>query len=87
MGGHLGAKKTIDRITSSFHWPGIINGVTGFCRSCDICQKMIPKGKVAKVPLWEVPLMEERFYRVAVDLIGPIAPVSDKVNIQGRKDK
>ena len=32
------------------------------------------------VPLGEEPLMEEPFYRVAVDLIGPIAPVSDKGN-------
>ena len=27
VGGHLGAKKTIDRITTSFHWPGIISDI------------------------------------------------------------
>ena len=80
VGGHLGAKKTMDRITTSFHWPGIISTITRFCHSCDICQNTIPKGKVAKVPLGEVPLMEEPFYRVAVNLIEPIAFVSDKGN-------
>ena len=41
---------------------------------------MIPKGKVIEVQLGEVPLMEEPFYRVAVNLIGPVAPVSRKGN-------
>ena len=80
VGGHLGAKKTMDKITTSFHWPGIISNITRFCCSCDICQKTIPKGKVAKVLLGEVPLIEEPFYRVAVNLIGPIVPVPDKGN-------
>ena len=37
VGGHLAAKKTIDQITTSFHWPGITSDVTRFCRSCEIC--------------------------------------------------
>ena len=77
VGGHLGSKKTVDRITSSFHWPGITSDVTRFCQSCDICQKTIPKGKVAKVPLGEMPLIDVPFQTVAVNLIGPITPVSD----------
>ena len=80
VGGHLAAKQTIDRISTSFHWPGITSGVTRFCRSCEICQKTVPKGKVTKVPLGEMPIMDVPFHRVAVDLIGPITPVSDKGN-------
>ena len=80
VGGHLGAKKTVDRITSNFHWPGVFADVTRFCRSCDICQKTAPKGHTCKIPLGEIPLIEEPFKRVAVDLIGPISPVSEKGN-------
>ena len=80
VGGHLAAKKTIDRITTSFHWPGITSDVTRYCRSCEICQKTVPKGKVTKVPLGEMPIMDVPFHRVAVDLIGPITPVSDNGN-------
>ena len=80
VGGHLGAKKTVDRITSNFHWPGIVADVTRFCRSCDICQKTAPKGCTYKVPLGEVPLMEEPFKIVAVYLVGPMSPVSEKGN-------
>ena len=32
------------------------------------------------MPVQEVPLMEEPFYRVAVNLTGPIAPVPEKGN-------
>ena len=80
VGGHLGVKKTVDRITSNFHWPGVVADVTRFCRSCDICQKTAPKGCACKLPLGEMPLMEEPFKRVAVDLVGPISPVSEKGN-------
>ncbi|XP_060603795.1 uncharacterized protein LOC132756686 [Ruditapes philippinarum] len=78
VGGHLSSKKTEDRILTSFHWPGITGDVGRFCRSCDVCQKTIPKGRVKKVPLGDMPVIEEPFHRVAIDLIGPIIPVSEK---------
>ena len=77
VGGHMGTKKTVDRITACFHWPGVTVDVARFCRSCDICQRTIPRGKVPKVPLGQMPLIDEPFHRVAVDLIGPIDPKSD----------
>ena len=38
------------------------------------------KGKMTKVPLGEMPIMDVPFHRVAVNLIGPITPVSDNSN-------
>ena len=46
---------------------------TRFCRSCDVCQQTLPKGKVTKVPLIDTP-----FKRIAMDLVGPIHPPSDR---------
>ena len=80
VGGHLGTKKTSDRIVSNFHWPGIDGDIRRFCQSCDICQRTMPKGRVGKVPLGEMPIMDTPFDRVAVDIIGPIYPVSDNRN-------
>ena len=54
---------------------------TRFCKSCDICQRTIQKGRVtdqAKVPLGKMPLIDTPFKRVAVDIVGPIEPRSDK---------
>ena len=47
-----------------------------FCRSCDICQRTISKGRIPKVPIQKMPLIDQPFKRVAVDLVGPISPPS-----------
>ena len=78
MAGHQGSKKTLDRILASFHWPGIHSDVPRFCQSCDVCQRTIQKGKVEKVPLEKMPIIEIPFHRVAVNLVGPIFPLSDR---------
>ena len=80
LAGHLGAKKTTDKILTQFYWPSIHDDITRYCRSCDVCQRTCPKGKVGKVPLGKMPLLDTPFKRVAVDIIGPIDPVTDKGN-------
>ncbi|XP_071082591.1 uncharacterized protein [Haliotis cracherodii] len=80
MGGHLGIKKTLDRVMSQFYWPGIMGDVRRHVLSCDICQRTTPKGKVRRIPLGQMPLIEVPFERIAVDLIGPLYPVTDKGN-------
>jgi len=80
MSGHQGVKKTYDRVVAHFFWPGVHGDVVRYCHSCDICQRTVAKGKVAKTPLGKTPLIELPFKRVAVDLIGPIAPLTDRGN-------
>ena len=75
---HLGIKKTLDRVVSEFFWPGVCGDVARFCKSCDICQRTIQKGRITKVPLGKMPLIDTPFKRVAVDIVGPIEPRSDK---------
>jgi len=75
LGGHLGSQKSVDRILSSFYWPGIVGDMKRFCASCDICQRTMPKGRVGRVPLGTTPMIDVPFSRVAIDLIGPL-PVS-----------
>ena len=77
FGGHMGIRKTLNRIFLCFFWTGIEGDVKRFCRSCDVCQRTIDKGRVCKVPLGETPIIDVPFKRIAVDLVGPIHPVSD----------
>ena len=51
--------------------------VARFCRSCDICQRTISKGRIPKVPLPKMPMIDQPFKKVAVDLVGPISPPSE----------
>lgn len=78
MGGHQGIKKTTARVLREFFWAGVSADVTRYCRSCDICQRTIPKGKVPKAPLGRMPLIDAPFQRVAIDLVGPIVPITDR---------
>jgi hypothetical protein len=80
MAGHLGKAKTTSRVVTEFYWPGVNGDVTRFCRSCDVCQKTVCKGRVTKVPLGQMPLIDTPFKRVAVDIVGPIHPVTERKN-------
>ncbi|XP_069108942.1 uncharacterized protein [Argopecten irradians] len=80
MAEHLAAKRTSERILTEFYWPGVDSDVTRYCRSCDVCQKTISKGRVTKVPLGTMPLIDVPFQRVAVDIVGPLKLVTDRGN-------
>ena len=78
MGVHLRIRKTCDKVMCNFYWPGLQNNVSRYCHSCDTCQRTVPKGRVTRVPLQSMPLIDTPFKRVAIDLVGPITPVSDR---------
>ena len=78
MGGHLAVKKTVDRILTIFYWPDIHGDVSRYCRSCDICQRTVSKGKVKKVPLGKLPIIDVPFKRMSFDLTGPVFPASER---------
>ena len=77
MSGHFGIRRTTDKILSEFYWPTLRKDVRDYCKSCDICQKTEPKGRVSKLPLGKMPLIDTPFSRVAINLIGPIHPPTD----------
>ena len=52
--------------------------MTQFCKSCDICQRTVQKGRVAKVPLGRLPLINTSVKRVTEDIVGLIQPRSNK---------
>ncbi|XP_070188629.1 uncharacterized protein [Littorina saxatilis] len=79
MAGHLGTKKTHDRLWQSFYWPGMGGDIRRYVQSCDACQRALPKGRIHKVPLGKMPLIDEPFKRLAVDIVGPLT-ISERKN-------
>ena len=71
-GGHMGCRKTRNRILQNFFWPGIFIDVAKYCRSCPQCQKSVAKGKSIRAKLVPIPPMAEPFTRVAIDIVGPL---------------
>ena len=80
MGGHLGWKKTYNVIKNHFYWRGMTKDIRNYCNACDTCQRTISKGRVPITPMGTMPIIEEPFKRVAIDLIGPIKPTSTNRN-------
>ena len=78
LSGHLGITKTLARVKCHFFWVGMDMDVTRYCRSCDICQKTVPKGQLKKGKLENMPIITVPFQRVAVDIIGPLFPTSKR---------
>ncbi|XP_042144991.1 uncharacterized protein LOC121835113 [Ixodes scapularis] len=80
MSGHQGVKNTLALATEEFFWPGIQSDIKRYVRSCDVCQRTVPKGRVGKAPLGTMPTIDTPFKRVAVDIIGPIRPTASSGN-------
>ena len=61
LSGHLGLKKTADKVFSNFYWPGVRKDVSQFCKSCEVCQRTDKEGDCARVPLQSTPLIDVSF--------------------------
>ena len=69
--GHLGNKKTLDRVRQRFYWPGLKNDVDSWISGCATCQKRKnPKqSHQQEMQLWA---FYEPFLCVSVDILGPL---------------
>jgi hypothetical protein len=70
--------KKLNRIQIAFYWPGMEGDIRRYCKSCDMCQRTVSRGRVQKIPLGNMPLIDTPFKRVGIDLVGPITPMSDR---------
>lgn len=76
LAGHFGHRKTSLRLNEHFFWPSVTSDVRSFYQSCNVCQRFSPKGRSRKVPLEHMPIVTESFSKVAMDIVGPLSPVS-----------
>jgi len=73
MAGHLGVKKTYNRILNHIYWPKLKHDVSQYGRSCHTCQVVgKPNQKIPIAPLQHIPAFDEPFSRVIVDCVGPL---------------
>ena len=71
LAGHMGRNKTIGRILQRFYWPTVYKDVAEFCKRCETCQKS-SKWKPKRAPLVTLPILDEPFRRIAMDIVGPL---------------
>ena len=71
--GHLGVKKTLQKILNHFYWPRIHKDVSQFCKSCHTRQMVgKPNQNIPKARLQPIPAFDEPFSRILIDCVGPL---------------
>ena len=67
VAGYFGRERTLATIRQWMDWPGLAKDAEKLCRSCSICQRACP-AVVAKAPLHTLPICNQPFQRMAMDL-------------------
>ncbi len=71
--GHMGVRKTYDRILRKLYWPRIKRDVVNYIRSCHICQVTgKPNQKFPLAPLQPIAVVTTPFEHLIIDCVGPL---------------
>ena len=78
FGSHLGVRKTINKISTHYFWPKMVEEIKDWVKSCSSCQTK--KGSITgnRVPLVSIKV-EGAFHRIAIDCLGPL-PLTESGN-------
>ena len=69
-GGHMGVKKTLEKIRARFYWPRQRKDVEQWCSRCQLCTSRKSPIK-ACAPMQLVSDMSRPLQRIAMDIVGP----------------
>ena len=73
MSGHLGVRKTYNRVLQHFFWPGLKQDVAKWCKECHTCQLGgKPNQNIPQAPLHPIPAFDEPFSHIVIDCVGPL---------------
>ena len=72
LAGHMGIRKTLDRITAHFFWPGVKVDVKKYCATCPQCQLVARNLKSYRAPLKPTEIISEPFKKIAIDIVGEL---------------
>ena len=72
--GHLGQKKTYERLQRDFYWPGMEASVRKFVKSCDACQRNKVGRHSPYGTLQSLPIPDGPFSSIGIDFITDLPP-------------
>ncbi|GFX63964.1 retrovirus-related Pol polyprotein from transposon 17.6 [Trichonephila clavipes] len=78
FGGHMGVKKTKERIKYNFFWPNMSGEIAEFVQTCKGCQLRKPEKIGDRTPITPIVRPELPFEIVNIDVIGPTQPPSGR---------
>lgn len=70
-GGHLGVRKTSNKVANRYFWPGMFQDIKRYVQQCECCQKYkVSQQKPAGEMLIRIP--EEPWATICADFVGPL---------------
>ena len=78
-GGHMGAKRTKQRIAYTFFWPTLKEDCCKYVETCKICQLKRRVTYHDRVPIRAIPRADKVFQHWYIDILGPIFGEGHKV--------
>ncbi len=73
LAGHLGVKKSYDRILRHFFGPKLKKDVSKYIKTCHTCQLTgKPNQKIKPAPLFPIPAVSPPFEHLIIDCVGPL---------------
>ncbi|KRX75070.1 Transposon Ty3-I Gag-Pol polyprotein [Trichinella sp. T6] len=70
-GGHLGVKKTAEKVRTRYFWPGWYRDVMAWCDRCEACARRKTSPIVNRAPMESI-VVGNPMEIVAVDILGPV---------------
>ncbi len=73
VAGHLGVKKTYDKIFRYFYWPRMKKDISACIKTCHTCQLTgKPNQTIKPAPLHPIPAVSQSFEHLVIDCVGPL---------------
>ncbi|KYO31274.1 hypothetical protein Y1Q_0016986 [Alligator mississippiensis] len=70
--GYMGRDQTFQRLQANFYWPRLAQNVMDYRSSCETCERTGKRGDKRKPPLQPLPIIDQAFQRVRIDVVGPL---------------
>ena len=73
VAGHMGVRKTYDRVLRHFFWPRLKREIASYIRTCHTCQLTgKPNQCITPAPLYPIPVISQPFEHLIIDCVGPL---------------
>ena len=80
--GHMGVRKSRERLESLYYWPRMNKMVAQYVRQCERCQKVAPRRKRDRAPLQPTEVMHTHpFSDISIDILVGQLPISTEENL------
>ena len=70
--GHMGIRKTINRIVNRVYWPQMRTDIKNYVKSCHVCQTVKYDNVKPAGPMGKTDPAEDVFHTVFIDFVGPL---------------